>query len=221
MPLIALKCPNCGGDIQLDGARKFAFCMYCGTKIMNESGSSDESRETELVNYLKLAKMEIRSNNLASAFEAIEKAKFVDPDISDIWYMMAFLNYDNKQTCSQYLRRADECSRSLNVFTMEDADRILGYPVKYTFVNKTLLTPDIMALMYFDNGKELFLPIKSTNTINLPVGDNHLVLKKMDRSKKQASFKERECTLTVNGPCTFQLSLDKKTGEILIEKKDN
>ena len=78
-----------------------------------------------------------------------------------------------------------------------------------------------MALMYFDNGKELFLQIKTSNTINLPAGDNHLVLKKMDRSKKQASFKERECTLSVDGPCTFQLSLDKKTGEILIEKMEN
>ena len=33
MVLIALKCPHCGGDIQLDDSREFGFCLYCGTKI--------------------------------------------------------------------------------------------------------------------------------------------------------------------------------------------
>ncbi len=34
MALVALKCPHCGGDIQLDSDKEFGFCMHCGTKIM-------------------------------------------------------------------------------------------------------------------------------------------------------------------------------------------
>lgn len=34
MVLVALKCPHCGGDIQLDDAHEFGFCLYCGTKII-------------------------------------------------------------------------------------------------------------------------------------------------------------------------------------------
>ena len=34
MTLIALRCPNCSGDIALDDSREFGFCLYCGTKIM-------------------------------------------------------------------------------------------------------------------------------------------------------------------------------------------
>ncbi len=34
MPVIALKCPNCRGDLELDSTREFGFCQYCGTKIM-------------------------------------------------------------------------------------------------------------------------------------------------------------------------------------------
>jgi tetratricopeptide (TPR) repeat protein len=34
MGLISLKCLNCGGGIQLDDAREFGFCMYCGHKMI-------------------------------------------------------------------------------------------------------------------------------------------------------------------------------------------
>ncbi len=34
MAIVALKCPHCGGDLQLDDSRQFGFCQYCGTKIM-------------------------------------------------------------------------------------------------------------------------------------------------------------------------------------------
>ncbi len=34
MALISLRCPNCSGDIELDGSREFGFCMYCGSKVM-------------------------------------------------------------------------------------------------------------------------------------------------------------------------------------------
>ena len=34
MPLISAKCPNCGGDIQLDDSHEFGFCLYCGAKVM-------------------------------------------------------------------------------------------------------------------------------------------------------------------------------------------
>lgn len=34
MGLISLKCPNCGGQIDLDDKREFGFCMHCGNKIM-------------------------------------------------------------------------------------------------------------------------------------------------------------------------------------------
>jgi DNA-directed RNA polymerase subunit RPC12/RpoP len=34
MPLVQVKCPSCGGDIQLDDSREFGFCVYCGAKVM-------------------------------------------------------------------------------------------------------------------------------------------------------------------------------------------
>jgi|GEM_PF-6643233 len=34
MGLVSLKCPNCGGQIDLDDKKEFGFCMHCGNKVM-------------------------------------------------------------------------------------------------------------------------------------------------------------------------------------------
>lgn len=37
MPLIALKCPQCNADLEIDSEREFMYCEYCGTKVMRDS----------------------------------------------------------------------------------------------------------------------------------------------------------------------------------------
>jgi DNA-directed RNA polymerase subunit RPC12/RpoP len=34
MSLISLRCPKCDGEIQLDEAKEYGFCMYCGNKVV-------------------------------------------------------------------------------------------------------------------------------------------------------------------------------------------
>lgn len=36
MAMVAVKCPQCGADVEIDGAREFGYCNFCGTKIMQE-----------------------------------------------------------------------------------------------------------------------------------------------------------------------------------------
>ena len=36
MGFIAVKCPSCGADIQLDDSREFGFCNYCGAKVVQD-----------------------------------------------------------------------------------------------------------------------------------------------------------------------------------------
>lgn len=40
--MLNLKCPNCGGELQVQSDREFCFCQYCGTKIL----LSDENKKT-------------------------------------------------------------------------------------------------------------------------------------------------------------------------------
>lgn len=59
MKIIALKCPNCNADIELDQDREFGFCNYCGSKIMiadavqKVSGTVNINRSSEINNILK------------------------------------------------------------------------------------------------------------------------------------------------------------------------
>lgn len=36
MGFVAVKCPSCGADVQLDDSREFGFCSYCGAKVVQE-----------------------------------------------------------------------------------------------------------------------------------------------------------------------------------------
>ena len=36
MGMIAVKCPSCGADLQLDDSREFGFCNFCGTKVVQD-----------------------------------------------------------------------------------------------------------------------------------------------------------------------------------------
>ena len=36
MGFIAVKCPTCGADVNLDSSREFGYCTYCGTKIVQD-----------------------------------------------------------------------------------------------------------------------------------------------------------------------------------------
>ena len=68
---IAVKCPECNADLSIEEGRKFAFCTYCGTKVMinNENEhiyrTIDEAgikqAETERIIRLKELEMEEKS----------------------------------------------------------------------------------------------------------------------------------------------------------------
>lgn len=48
--MIQAKCPNCGGDIEIDGQRKSGFCLYCGSKVMfKKAEQSTESPDNVIV----------------------------------------------------------------------------------------------------------------------------------------------------------------------------
>ncbi len=51
MSFIAVKCPQCGADIQFDDSREFGFCNYCGSKVVQDKVVV-EHRGTINVNYV-------------------------------------------------------------------------------------------------------------------------------------------------------------------------
>lgn len=73
MGMIALKCPQCGADIQLDDTREFGFCNYCGTKVMQDKvvvehkGNVTVDNSEKVNNLYQLARRATKSQNYDSA----------------------------------------------------------------------------------------------------------------------------------------------------------
>ena len=51
MSLIALKCPQCNADLEIDSEREYMYCEYCGTKVMRESHTTINNNVINNVTY--------------------------------------------------------------------------------------------------------------------------------------------------------------------------
>ena len=69
--MIAVQCPQCSANLNIEDGRKSCFCTYCGTKIMIDDGSAtytyrkvDEARikEAEIDEKIRLKELEIESS---------------------------------------------------------------------------------------------------------------------------------------------------------------
>ncbi len=80
MPVVALRCPHCNGDVQLDDKKEFGFCCNCGTKIMiqeqiKQRYSIDNSEKIK--NWIDLSQSALLSKNY------LESKKYADMVISE------------------------------------------------------------------------------------------------------------------------------------------
>lgn len=84
MKLVALKCPNCNSDIELDKDREFGFCNYCGTKIVVADAvqkvTVNINRASEINNILKRAKDYEERQMLDEAEKYYDRALDIDMD---------------------------------------------------------------------------------------------------------------------------------------------
>lgn len=87
MALIAIKCPSCGGDINLDESRDFGFCMYCGTKVsLSQRIKVEHSGEVSLKGLatidalIKKGFMNVATNDYVNAKDSFQKVLSLDTE---------------------------------------------------------------------------------------------------------------------------------------------
>ena len=77
MPFIALKCPSCGAEIQMDNTREFGFCQYCGTKVIQDKQIIEKrivyDHSESVINNMALAKKYFNSQQYDKAYKCVEK----------------------------------------------------------------------------------------------------------------------------------------------------
>lgn len=65
--LVVLSCPNCNAKMEIDAAREFIFCQYCGTRIANLTQRVDISGQVTLDRRQEISNLVVR----AMEFESI------------------------------------------------------------------------------------------------------------------------------------------------------
>jgi tetratricopeptide (TPR) repeat protein len=82
MPFVAAKCPQCGGDLQLDNEMETGFCMHCGSKIIvHEAIRAVRVDNTHMIDtWMKMGDLAAESQNLSEAYEYYTKVVEVQPD---------------------------------------------------------------------------------------------------------------------------------------------
>lgn len=101
MGIIAVRCPQCGADVQLDESREFGFCTYCGTKIMQEkifvehNGSVKIDSSEELKNLYIAARNSIEAGDKDTALEYYRKIAMIDPNSWEPLFYSVTLGLNN------------------------------------------------------------------------------------------------------------------------------
>jgi tetratricopeptide (TPR) repeat protein len=82
MAMVCIKCPNCGGALELDNSKEFGFCMFCDTQVyvqdeitkVEVSGSVTFDESEKYNNLLNLANQAYAAGNLEEAYTYYTKA---------------------------------------------------------------------------------------------------------------------------------------------------
>lgn len=91
-----IKCPSCGGQLQIPTDRESVSCMYCGTKILIEEALSKNNFDPK--NYLELANTEQNSGNYDQALVNYNKCLEHNPKDENAWFGKAICTlYSSKR----------------------------------------------------------------------------------------------------------------------------
>ena len=58
----SLKCPHCGGNLEVNGELSIFYCQFCGTKIKTEKVSNNELRLREMEHEERMKDKELKSD---------------------------------------------------------------------------------------------------------------------------------------------------------------
>lgn len=88
MALVALNCPSCNGDIQLDDTRDTGFCMYCGNKVLVKVSEKLKIDNSHLIeNYWSIAMAAYDAKNYKEAENYCNKILEIQPRDHRAWYL--------------------------------------------------------------------------------------------------------------------------------------
>lgn len=123
MAVTAIRCPHCGGDVEMDPSLTRGRCPYCDSELYNgDAEEYSDRRSAELVAKLKMAKMAYASNEPTKCSVYIDEAMVTEPESSDAWFLKAALCTKDKEQLLTYRKKGLECKVSSGIFNVTDLD---------------------------------------------------------------------------------------------------
>ena len=127
MTLVALRCPHCGGTVNMEDDLASGFCTFCGNRVINDQvaanrAQAESERRHNVTSLLRMAKHHLEDGDTHQAESLLKSAMMLDSANSDCWYIDAVMDPRNREND---IARA-EGYPSLGVFTRQDLDRFNG-----------------------------------------------------------------------------------------------
>ena len=85
MAVIAIRCPECHGDVRLDESRKFGVCACCGTMVA-VGGGTEPSPAWQVANLKPLMESYLDAGDLTRAQDYARKIISINGADADVWY---------------------------------------------------------------------------------------------------------------------------------------
>lgn len=82
MSFVAAKCPECGGNLQLDNELEYSFCMHCGSKIVvGDAIKAAPVKNTNTIDtWMNMGNLAFEAGIYQEAYDYFSKAVEKEPD---------------------------------------------------------------------------------------------------------------------------------------------
>ena len=209
MALVGLSCPHCGGSVQLEENMKQGFCMYCGTKVVNDrfiSGEVSIDKSADIINHIKLTKDALIAHDWDASTRFVEKILLMDPECSDAWYMKALISkrQASAEAVSSFISKGEGAKNKFDLFSKEDITAFWGkYTIKVIAKEGAMKVPRTI-IVTLDDGKES-IKINIGQEINFGVdGGSHSLFVRTDEGPPALLATNVRKSFTVENDVSFE-----------------
>lgn len=216
MKVVALKCPNCAGEIQLDSTREFGFCMYCGSKVLiqKETDHRSDNDKQKIDAWTTLGLEAIKFGKVDDADRYANNIIENDINNPNGWYIKGCASKGDLKYSIECWKKA-LAHPSIDPNLQNILKNALADPYKYlirvkkkvTFQRENqvyLVNPDVK--VFIDGKLVTTLPTGSTREIELEIGKHDLLMK--------CAFRKFEGLLTLDRDVRINMRWNRISGEM-------
>ncbi len=203
MPIISLKCPNCGAALDVNDSLERIQCNFCGnvcvlSEALTQKQVIDESHK--LKPYLDLAESSMRSGDYAGCEEYADKAIEIDGKNAYAWYLKAcgsegvregsgnvFLERALQYCDSESLRERIECFRQNPDSLIKRKTETRKLKIDASAADRRFMKDKFT--VYVDKEKAAVVKGGDTATVRLPLGKHEISMR--INSQMMKAFKRK------------------------------